>query len=70
MNLKTLLADKRVVRHRTSKKEIAGLLAIADRDIKDARLPGLSADRKFDRGKGMVEKEPSSLVIAEHPPLC
>jgi hypothetical protein len=33
--------------HKTSKHEISSLLKAADRDLGDAQLPGLSADRKF-----------------------
>lgn len=34
-------------KHRTSAREIADLLAIVDRDIKDAEAGGISADWKF-----------------------
>ena len=34
-------------RHRTSRREIADLLAVAERDLSDAHLPALSLDRKF-----------------------
>ena len=33
--------------HRSSVSEIADLLALADRDLKDSRTPGLSDDWKF-----------------------
>jgi hypothetical protein len=33
--------------HKTSRHEIDSLLKAADRDLADAQLPGLSADRKF-----------------------
>jgi hypothetical protein len=36
-----------VQRHVTSQKELEGLRAVIRRDLADARLPGLSADRKF-----------------------
>jgi hypothetical protein len=33
--------------HRTSRREIADLLALVDRDLKDARASGVSLDRRF-----------------------
>jgi len=47
MNFSRLLRQGRLKRHKTSKKEIQSLLRIAERDIADARVKGLSADRKF-----------------------
>ena len=47
MNLKALLSQGRLRKHKTSKEEISNLLELIDRDIKDAKIKGLSADRKF-----------------------
>ncbi len=47
MNLKRLLNQGRLVKHKTSKKEITNLIEIARRDIKDAQLKNLSLDRRF-----------------------
>jgi len=47
VNLKRLLNQGRLVKHKTSKKEIANLIEIARRDIKDAQLKSLSLDRRF-----------------------
>lgn len=47
MNLKDLLNQGRLRQHKTSKKEIENLLALVRRDIKDAKVEGLSTDRKF-----------------------
>lgn len=47
MSWSTLVANKRVHRHRTSKREVESLLKIADRDLDDARISGLSPDRSF-----------------------
>ena len=47
MSLKRLLNQGRLTRHKTSRKEIANLIKLARRDIKDAKLKGLSLDRKF-----------------------
>ena len=47
MNLKQLLNQGRLRRHKTSKEEISNLLRVIKRDIKDAKVEGLSSDRKF-----------------------
>ena len=47
MSLERLLAQDRLKRHKTSKKEITNLLRLIRRDLKDARVKGLSLDRKF-----------------------
>ncbi|MBU4283863.1 MAG: hypothetical protein KJ968_02040 [Nanoarchaeota archaeon] len=47
MNLKDLLNQGRLRQHKTSKKEIENLLALVRRDIKDAKVEGLSSDRRF-----------------------
>lgn len=41
------LAGSQAKPHKTSKNEIASLLAAADRDLADSQLTGLSLDRKF-----------------------
>jgi len=47
MNLRQLLNQGRLRRHKTSKEEISNLLRVIKRDIKDAKMEGLSSDRKF-----------------------
>jgi len=47
MSLKDLLNQGRLRQHKTSKKEIENLLALVRRDIKDAKVEGLSSDRRF-----------------------
>ena len=47
MRLKKLLAEGQLRKHNTSAKEIAELLAIVERDLKDASQPDLSIDRRF-----------------------
>jgi len=42
MNLKQLLNQGRLRRHKTSKEEISNLLRVIKRDIKDAKVQGLS----------------------------
>lgn len=47
MSLQDWLNEGRVKAHKTSKKEISQLLAIAERDLADAQVKTLSADRRF-----------------------
>ncbi|MFO7929702.1 MAG: hypothetical protein R6U35_08545 [Candidatus Humimicrobiaceae bacterium] len=47
MDLESLLNQGRLRNHKTSKKEIGNLLALARRDIKDSKVEGLSSDRRF-----------------------
>jgi hypothetical protein len=47
MTWRRLLAEGRIVAHRTSAQEIASLRAIAERSLRDAVVPGLSADASF-----------------------
>ena len=42
-----LLGSHDVQRHRTSKKELADIRALVARDLADATVAGLSADRRF-----------------------
>jgi len=47
LTLKKLLAEGRIRPHRSSAKEVADLLRVADRDLTDAEIPQLSSDRRF-----------------------
>jgi uncharacterized protein (UPF0332 family) len=47
MSLKELLNQGRLRPHKTSKEEITNLLKLVKRDIEDAKVSGLSSDRKF-----------------------
>jgi len=47
MILKKLLAEGQLRKHNTSPREIEELLAVIERDLKDANQPGLSLDRRF-----------------------
>jgi hypothetical protein len=47
MRLKKLSAEGQLRKHKTSAREIAELLAIVERDLKDASQRGLSVDRRF-----------------------
>jgi len=45
-----LFADKKIKTHTSSLSEINNLREVIERDMKDANLPGLSADRSFATG--------------------
>ena len=47
MALKQFLADARLRPHQTSRREIHDLLHVADRDLKDAAVRGISLDLRF-----------------------
>ncbi len=47
MRLKKLLAEGQLRKHKTSAREIAELLVIVERDLKDADQRVLSVDRRF-----------------------
>jgi hypothetical protein len=47
MSWQQLLRNHRVQAHATSQRELDGLRAIVARDLKDARISGLSTDRQF-----------------------
>ena len=47
MSWKQLLEQRKVQLHTTSKQELDGLRALIKRDLTDAALAGLSADRRF-----------------------
>ena len=47
MSLPKWLEKGQLRAHKTSSRDIAELLRAADRDLADAHLPGLSADRRF-----------------------
>lgn len=47
MHLKKLLAEGQLRKHKTSPRETEELLAVVERDFKDANQPGLSLDRRF-----------------------
>ena len=47
MTWTSLLANKEAQKHKTSKKELDNMRALIARDLADASLAGLSADRRF-----------------------
>ena len=47
MTWTSLLVNKEAQKHKTSKKELDNMRALIARDLADASLAGLSADRRF-----------------------
>lgn len=47
MSWRNLLANRTVQSHKTGKQEIENLRELVSRDLKDAGIEGLSADRRF-----------------------
>jgi len=47
MTWQDLLKNQRVKPHQTSHEELYDLRAVVERDLKDAKLDQLSADRRF-----------------------
>ncbi len=47
MTWTSLLANKEAQKHKTSKKELDNMRALIARDLADAGIAGLSADRRF-----------------------
>ena len=47
MTWTNFLANKETQKHKTSKKELDNMRALIARDLADANLAGLSADRRF-----------------------
>ena len=47
MSWQTLLTSQRLKTHSTSKQELDDLRDVIDRDLADAAIPALSADRRF-----------------------
>src|SRR4030065_439191 len=64
MNLQDLRGQGRLRRRSTRREEIRGLLQVADRDLGDAAVPGLSSDRLF-----LIAYE-AALTLATIPLRC
>jgi hypothetical protein len=47
MSYESLLAEGRLRRRKTSREDVRHLLRLAERDLADAAVAGLSADRRF-----------------------
>ena len=64
MDFKRWLAEERLRSHKTNKEEILGLLEIVQRDLNDAAVSDLSADRRF-----LITYE-GALTLATIPLYC
>jgi len=64
MSLQRFQAEGRLRVHRVTKNEISALLALAERDLKDASVEGLSSDRRF-----MIAYD-AALTLATIPLYC
>ena len=47
MSLQSWLSEGKLKAHKTSKSEVTQLLSVFDRDLADARVKAISADRRF-----------------------
>ena len=65
MTLSDWLNNDWIVKHEPSKREIADLLGVADRDLADAQVPGLSADGKFRFAYNAVLQIATAALAAE-----
>jgi len=62
-----LLASKEVQKHRTSKSELSNMRALITRDLADARVKGLSADRRFATAyNGALQTANMAIACAGH----
>ncbi len=65
MGLHDWLKNSWLVEHRTSPEEIAGLLAVVERDLANAKLEGLSADWQFNIAyNGALQAATAALAAA------
>jgi uncharacterized protein (UPF0332 family) len=60
-----LLREKRIRPHRTNPAEIAGLFAVVERDLADAAIEALSADRRFATAYNAALQAATAMMYAE-----
>src|SRR5438128_11000922 len=65
MTWKGLLKNQRVKPHQTSHEELHDLRAVVKRDLKDAKLDQLSADRRFARAYNAVHQLTKMVLACE-----
>ena len=65
MSLKKLLDQGKLRPHKTSKEEISNLFKLANRDISDSQVEGLSTDRKFATAYNAILQLATILVYAK-----
>ena len=64
MSLQDWLRNGWLVEHRTSRQEIADLLAVADRDLVQCRAPGLGPDWQLNIAYNAVLKMATAVLVA------
>ncbi len=65
MSLKELSNQGKLKPHKTSKQEIGNLIKLVRRDIKDAKVSGLSSDRKFATAYNAVLQSATVLLFCK-----
>jgi uncharacterized protein (UPF0332 family) len=60
-----LLREGRIRSHRTNPAEIAGLFAVIERDLTDAAIEALSADRRFATAYNAALQAATAMMYAE-----
>jgi hypothetical protein len=63
--LQQLLQTRRLHRHQTSRNELDELRAVVDRDLKDAAIEQLSADRRFAVAYNAVQQLAKMVLACE-----
>jgi hypothetical protein len=65
MPYEQLLRSGRIRPHRTNRQEIAALLGVVTRDLKDAAITALSADRRFATAYNAVLQAATAIMYSE-----
>ena len=65
MSYKRLLREGRIRRHRTNRQEIASLLQVVERDLADAAITALSADRRFTTAYNAALQAATAVMYSE-----
>ncbi len=65
MSLRKLLGQGKLKLHKTSKEEISNLFKLANRDLSDSQVEGLSTDRKFATAYNAILQLATILIYAK-----
>ena len=65
MPYKRLLREGRIRRHRTNRQEIASLFQVVERDLADAAIMALSADRRFATAYNAAPQAATAVMYSE-----
>lgn len=63
MSLNDWLADGTIKRQPVSRGDIQGILAVADRDLADANVPGVSRDRRVATAYGAALQLVTAVLV-------